>query len=144
MDVPNAARFFPNDSRDESPTVIFDTVDEDTNGNGVLDWGEDLDNDGILDIPNLYPIDGDPVDDLLPFYERSSKTLLLRPVVPLHEESTYAVVLTERLIGEDGEPIRSPWKFVNHLDQNIELEPLPEAFGCSRSDNRRHRFCLDL
>ena len=107
MDVPNAARFFPNDSRDESPTVIFDTIDEDTNGNGVLDWGEDLDNDGILDVPNLYPIDGDPVDDLLPFYERSSKTLLLRPVVPLHEESTYAVVLTERLIGEDGEPIRS-------------------------------------
>ena len=29
LDVPNSNRFFPNDSRSESPTVIFDTVDED-------------------------------------------------------------------------------------------------------------------
>ena len=28
--------------------VIFDTVDEDTNGNGVMDWGEDSDNDGYV------------------------------------------------------------------------------------------------
>ncbi|MEC7988182.1 MAG: hypothetical protein VX278_23650 [Myxococcota bacterium] len=129
MDVPNSARFFPNDSRDGSPTVIFDTVDEDTNGNGVLDWGEDTDNDGILDIPNLYPIDGDPVDDLLPFYERATNTLLIRPVDPLYEETTYAVVLTNRLVGEDGFPVRSPWKYIHHLDQTEELSPLPEALS---------------
>ena len=129
MDVPNSARFFPNDSRDQSPTVIFDTVDEDTNGNGILDWGEDTDNDGILDVPNLYPIDGDPVDDLLAFYERSTNTLLLRPVEPLYEESTYAVVLTERLIGEDGSPVQSPWEYVHHLDQSKELAPLTEALS---------------
>lgn len=129
MDVPNAARFFPNDSRDTSPTVIFDTIDEDINGNGVLDWGEDTDNDGILDVPNLYPIDGDPVDDLLSFYERSTNTLLLRPVEPLLEETTYAVVLTERLIGEDGQTVRSPWEYVHHLDQSKELAPLPDALS---------------
>jgi hypothetical protein len=137
LDVPRSDRFFPNDSRSESPTVIFDTVDEDLNGNGVLDWGEDSDNDGILDVPNLYPIDGDPVDDLLAWYERSSNTLIMRPVLPLYEETTYAVVLTERLKGENGEPVLSPWEFVHHLDQNQELQPLPEAMeqlGMSTDD----------
>ena len=102
MDVPRSDRFFPNDSRADSPTVVFDTVDEDVNGNGVLDWGEDTDNDGVLDIPNLYPLDGDPVDDLLPFYERNTNTLLIRPVDPLYEETTYAVVLTDRLTATKG------------------------------------------
>ena len=138
LDVPTADRFFPNDSRSESPTVIFDTVDEDVNGNGVLDWGEDSDNDGILDIPNYYPFDitpddleeGEHISDyLLTFYERNTNTLMIRPVMPLYEESTYAVVLTERLVGENGEPILSPWKFVNHLDQNQELASVPEAMS---------------
>ena len=127
LDVPRSDRFFPNDTRSDSKTVIFDTVDEDLNGNGVLDWGEDSDNDGILDVPNLYPIDGDPVDDILAWYERSSNTLIMRPVLPLYEETTYAVVMTERLIGENGSPIQSPWKYVHHLDQNEELAPLPTA-----------------
>ena len=129
MDVPRSDRFFPNDSRAQSPTVIFDTVDEDINGNGILDWGEDTDNDGVLDIPNLYPLDGDPVDDLLPFYERNTNTLLIRPVDPLYEETTYAVVLTDRLVGSNGQPIRSPWKYVHHLDQNTELAPITEALA---------------
>lgn len=138
LDVPDSNRFFPNDSRSESPTVIFDTVDEDLNGNGVLDWGEDSDNDGILDIPNYYPFDikpedleeGDHISNyLLTFYERNTNTLMIRPVMPLYEESTYAVVLTERLVGENGEPVLSPWKYVNHLDQNHELAPLPEAMS---------------
>ena len=130
LDVPRSDRYFPNDTRSESPTVIFDTVDEDLNGNGVLDWGEDSDNDGILDVPNLYPIDTEnPVDDLLTWYERSSNTLIMRPVQPLREESTYAVVLTNRLVGEDGEPIQSPWKYVHHLDQNEELTPLSAALS---------------
>ena len=129
MDVPRSDRFFPNDSRAQSPTVIFDTVDEDLNGNGVLDWGEDTDNDGILDVPNLYPIDGDPVDDLLSFYERSTNTLLFRPVEPLLEETTYAVVLTERLTDESGQPVRSPWEFVHHLDQSEDLSALPDALS---------------
>ena len=38
------------------------------------------------------------------------------------------MVLTSRLVGEDGEPIQSPWTFVNHLDQN-KLEPLTEALS---------------
>ena len=124
MDVPNPARYFDNDSRDTSPSLVFDTVDEDLNDNGVLDWGEDTDNDGVLDFPNVWPEGGDPREDLLTWYERQTDTLILRPVVPLREETTYAVVLTSRLIGTDGEPVRSPWKWVHHLRQTEALRPL--------------------
>jgi len=132
-DVPRTDRYFPNDSRSESPTLMFDTVEEDLNGNGVLDWGEDSDNDGVLDHPNVYPLDidmTDPIvvrDNLLNWYERETDTLILRPVMPLREGTTYAVVLTDRLVGEEGEAVRSPWEYVHHLRQTSALQPLTEA-----------------
>ncbi|MFT4621950.1 MAG: hypothetical protein ACI8PZ_000602 [Myxococcota bacterium] len=124
LDVPDSARYFPNDPRDTSPTLMFDTVNEDLNGNGQLDPGEDTDNDGYLDIANVHPVGGDPREDLLTFYERLTDTLIVRPVVPLREETTYAVVLTERLVGEDGEPVRSPWDLVHHTRQTEALQPV--------------------
>ena len=137
VDLPNMDRYFPvkwndvrmptNDTRFDSPTMVFDTVNEDVNGNGVLDWGEDTDNDGVLDEANIWPPGGDPRDDLLTFYELNSNTLIFRPVRPLREETTYAVVLTERLVDENGAPVRSPWEFVNHLRQTEALEPLRDA-----------------
>ncbi len=127
MDVPDPNRYFPNDSRAACPSLVFDTVDEDVNGNGVMDWGEDLDNDGVLDKPNVYPEGGDPRADLLTWYEKQTNTLILRPVVPLREETRYAVVLTNRLVGEDGQPVRSPWEYVNHLRQTDALQPLKDA-----------------
>lgn len=121
-------RYFPNDTRVASPSILFDTVNEDLNNNGLLDPGEDTDNDGVLDNrPNIFPFDGDPFEDLLSFYDRESDTLILRPVVPLREETTYAVVLTERLVGEDGTPVRSPWEYVNHTRQTRVLEPVIDA-----------------
>lgn len=125
-DCARTDRYFPNDSRAQSPSVMFDTVDEDTNGNGELDWGEDLDNDGVLDVPNVYPEGGDPRDDLLTFYDRETNMLIARPVVPLREETTYAVVLTNRLVGADGEPVRSPWEYVNHVRQTDALRPIEQ------------------
>ncbi len=137
IDLPNTDRYFPvklndvrmptNDTRADSPTMVFDTVSEDLNGNGVLDWGEDTDNDGVLDVANIWPPDGDPRDDLLTFYELNSDTLIFRPVRPLREETTYAVVLTERLTDVDGNPIRSPFDYVNHLRQTEALTPLNQA-----------------
>lgn len=126
MDVPNPARYFANDTRSDGPSLVFDTKDEDTNGNGALDWGEDTDNDGLLDVPNVYPLGGDPRADLLTWYEYSSNTLILRPVVPLREETTYAVVLTRRLVDADGEAVRSPFAYVHHTRQTAALEPLQE------------------
>ena len=94
MDAARGDRYFPNDTRATSPSLVFDTVDEDVNQNG-LSW-----------------------------YERTTHTLVLRPNVPLREETTYAIVLTERLVGEDGAPVRSPWEYVNHLSQTEALRPL--------------------
>lgn len=129
MDVPRTDRYFPNDSRRDSPSVVFDTVDEDLDGDGVMDWGEDTDNDGVLDRPNVWPEGGDPRDDLLTFYERQTDTLIVRPVRPLRERSTYAVVLTDRLVGADGQPVRSPWEYVHHLRQGGALAALPQAMA---------------
>jgi hypothetical protein len=129
MDAARSDRYFPNDTRSEHPSIIFDTVDEDMNGNGVLDWGEDTDNDGHLDKPNVYPEGGDPREDLLSWYERETNTLIVRPVRPLREETTYALVITERVVGENGEPARSPWDYVNHLRQTEALEPVPKALS---------------
>jgi len=113
----------------EGSSLLFDTFSEDLDGDGVLDFGEDTDGDGLLDVANVWPEGGHPFYDLATFYERASDTLILRPVVPLAEETTYAVVLTERLVGEDGEPVRSPWTWVNHTRQTPALEPLRKGLG---------------
>ena len=87
--------YFDNDR--EGDQLLFDDREEDLNRNGKLDLGEDLDMDGVLDHPNtLYP--GDSSFKALTFYERETNTLIMKPVLPLREKGTYAVVLTRRLI----------------------------------------------
>lgn len=127
QDAARTDRYFANDTRSEAPSLLFEGVDEDLNGNGVLDPGEDTDNDGRLDTPNVWPEGGDPRLDLLGWYELQSDTIVLRPVMPLAEESTYAVVLTDRLVGVDGEPVTSPWEWVNHTSQTERLRHLETA-----------------
>src|SRR5438477_3543833 len=63
-------------------------------------------------------------DDLMTFYERATRTLILRPVIPLRQQTRYAVLLTKRLKGTDGRAVRSPFPSVNHTLQNGELKPL--------------------
>jgi hypothetical protein len=65
-------------------------------------------------------------DDLLTFYERQTRTLVLRPVVPLKQEHRYAFVLTTRLHGttSGAPPISSPHAGINHGSQTAELQPL--------------------
>lgn len=120
-------QYFTNDYHSDVPSLLFDTHDEDLNGNGLLDPGEDVDGDHVLDKPNVYPEGGDVREDLLTWYERETDTLILRPALPLREETTYAVVLTERLVGEDGESARSPWEYVNHTRQTDDLMPALDA-----------------
>jgi hypothetical protein len=119
-------RYFPNDSRLGQPSLIWETVDEDLNDNGVIDPGEDTDGDGRLDFPNVWPTGGDPFTDLLTFYDLQVDKLFVRPVRPLREETTYAVVLTDRLVDEQGLPVRSPWEFVHHTRQTAALRPLED------------------
>ncbi len=156
-DLDETDRYFPNDPRLTSPALIYELGDEDLDGDGELDPGEDLDNDGVLDRPNVWPelpdeercsalsllYDFDESscperrEQLITWYERETDTFIFRPVVPLREETTYAVVLTERLVGEDGSPVRSPWEWVNHTRQTEALEPLIDIlpdYGLSLED----------
>ncbi len=136
-DVMDPNRYFPNDPRAGEPSLIFETADEDLNHNGSMDPGEDTDGDGVLDVPNVYPEGGDHFEDLLTFYEKETNSLIVRPVMPLREETTYAMVLTNRLVGEDGNPIQSPWAYVNHTRQTHALDPLRDIlpdYGMSTDD----------
>ncbi len=127
-------QYFDNDPRSGESNILFETVEEDRNGNGTLDPGEDTDFDGVLDHPNTIDgrTSGDPLDTLdrmAWFYERETRTLIVRPILPLEQRHCYAVVLTDRLVGEGGAPVRSPFDFVHHVRQTTELAPLPEHFA---------------
>ncbi len=113
--------YFENDRPGDN--LMFEDREEDLNGNGQLDPGEDLDMDGVLDHPNtVFPnASGFKV---MTFYERETNTLLMKPIVPLRENTTYAAVLTRRLVDEDGRPVRSPFDGVNHAGQTKALQPL--------------------
>ncbi|MCB9596346.1 MAG: hypothetical protein H6719_26725 [Sandaracinaceae bacterium] len=126
--------YYEADPRAGESNLIFETVEEDTNGNGILDPGEDSDFDGIIDHPNTIDgrLDGnafETIDDMMWFYERQSNTLVLRPILPLEESREYAVVLTSRLSGADGEPVRSPFDWVHHISQHEALANLPDVFS---------------
>ena len=120
-------RYYPNDSKLHVNNLLYDTVDEDLNNDGILQLTEDTDGDGVLDKPNVFPAGGDPTDQLLTFFEKETNTLVFRPVVPLEQETTYAVVLTKRLIGEGGNPVNSPFPYINHIRQNGSLKNLGEV-----------------
>ncbi len=100
--------YYPNDPRGGQGNLVFETVDEDTNHNGRLDPGEDSNFDGVLNRPAVFPAGASPTDHLTPFWEPDSRTLILRPLVPLDERTKYAVVVTDRLRGAHG-PVRSPF-----------------------------------
>lgn len=126
--------YWKNDPRADTLSLLFEETDEDANRNGRLDPGEDTDADGVLDAPNYLPGKkpaatdlGARADALMTFYERETNTLLLRPVTPLDERTTYAVVITRRLKDTAGEPVGSPYPFINHTSQTSALAALPEV-----------------
>ncbi len=160
---------FDDDARSASSTLVFETYDEDVDadghfdvfedgdqdgaldpgedqdGDGKLDASEDSDEDGVFDRPNTWgtalgdPARNDAYEDLVTFYELESETLIFRPVVPLLQRTTYAVVLLRDLVGVDGEPVRSPFPYVHHLQQRAALAPifsggLLERYGKQPSD----------
>ncbi|HUT99945.1 MAG TPA: hypothetical protein VM425_00745 [Myxococcota bacterium] len=130
LEMQDSDSYFRADPRAAAGNALFETTEEDLNDNGVLDPGEDSDDDGVLDHPNVWPPGSDPLDGLMTFYESETNTLILRPVVPLRERTTYAVVLTDRLIGRlAGEPVRSPFRYVHHLSQREALERLGRIFA---------------
>jgi hypothetical protein len=133
ISLANPSNYFQNDPRSLGDSLIFETYDEDVNKDGVYHLELDTDADGVLDHPTNLPVcpdaNGNPLPwayDLPTFYEPESNTLVIRPVLPLDERSTYAVILTRRLTGMNGEPVHSPFKWINHIQQTPDLQPLAE------------------
>ncbi len=143
-------KLFPFDPFGEALTLMFPDRSEDVDRDGVLDPGEDLNENGVLEVANfLDPYacadvapstpahDRCVADNLLSWYERSTNTLILRNVWPLEERCTYAVVLTKRLRGANGEPVESPFPAVQPVDQIEALAPvgsLLPRYGLSSDD----------
>ncbi|MCB9568978.1 MAG: hypothetical protein H6710_17475 [Myxococcales bacterium] len=116
---------------------------EDKNGNGYLDPPEDSDADGVLDKPNYLPGHSPAADDaagradaLMYFYERETNTLVVVPMTPLRERTTYAVIVTKRLKDAKGDPVGSPFDYAHHIAQTEALRPALEVLpeGLSASD----------
>lgn len=109
--------FFDYDDRAGESNLLFETVDE-------VALGQDTNHDGVLSVPNVLNPGDDPHKKIMTFYERATNTLIVRPLLPLDEASTYAVILTRRLRDESGNPVRSPFAFVNDVRQTPALRPL--------------------
>jgi len=132
--------FFPNDVRRLSSNLLFETYEEDRNCDGTLQPSEDTDQDGVLDHPNVAnpgqfnpacpEYKGTPFsekDDVVSYFEYETNTLIIRPIIPLEEKTPYAVVLTRRLTGLDGKPVRPPFPSVNHAYQTERLRALDDV-----------------
>ncbi len=116
---------------------------EDLDGDGKLDPPEDTDADGVLDSPNYLPGARPAWDDLagrtdalMTFYEKSTNTLIGRPLVPFDDRTTYAVIVTRRILDQAGKPIGSPYPYINHTGQTEDLKPLLDVLpkGISLED----------
>ncbi len=133
-DLFHLSRFDPHATANN---ILFEEWSEDLNGDGRLSPEEDRDGDGRLDRANLLREEACAglaegtversrcvADELMTFYDRSSNTLVLRPVWPLEQRCTYAAVLTNRLKGLGGEPARSPFAGRAAKSHEARLAPL--------------------
>lgn len=121
--------YFDDDPHAGNQTLTFEGVEEDLNGNGVLDEGEDTDMDGVLDHPNVLDAAHSGPWESIGFYERETRTLIARPLYPMREATTYAVVLTNRLTDASGHPVRSPFPNINHTAQTGQLAQLSKCLS---------------
>lgn len=134
MILKEPGRYWPNDPHVASDTLLFDPREE-AAGMTTYDPAYDTDFDGVIDHPNTLGPGGDHpgVDNLLTWYERETDSLIVRPLLPLAEKTEYAVVLTDRLHGSDGKPVRSPFPGVYHPQQRASIAKL--AAVLSRHDD---------
>src|SRR2546423_135426 len=105
-------RYFPNDPFAQHGTLLFPGCGDGAN---------------VLVPPG--PVCGDPdrrrqADQFLPFYDRSTRTLIARPVLPLAQEKRYAVILTDRVRDAQGRAVVPPGSGINHPAQAGELAPV--------------------
>ncbi|HEY8086292.1 MAG TPA: hypothetical protein VIF09_00555 [Polyangiaceae bacterium] len=143
----NLTAYYPNDPRASSENLVVETVEE---GAGLPQSAYtpslDTDFDGVLDHPSSLASQASApgaipgIDDIMSWYERETDTLLLRPLLPLEEKTEYAVVLTDRLHGPDGQPVRSPFPQIYHPAQRGSVQRLQSIL----SDATRSNYYGDL
>ncbi|MGM0574428.1 MAG: alpha/beta hydrolase family protein [Myxococcota bacterium] len=92
-------------------------------------WGQDPNADvtNLLFPPdNLADEDGDGDEEFVSHYEVATHTLILRPVIPLAQDATHAVLITRDVMGwapdqdpdfADPAPVRSPFAYKAHAAQ---------------------------
>ncbi|HSO35584.1 MAG TPA: hypothetical protein VLT33_23810 [Labilithrix sp.] len=132
LSIIDRSKYWANDPRAGEDTLMFETVEEGFGlPRGAYRADLDTDFDGVIDHPNVLRPDGRSarIEDVIPWYERESDTLIMRPVVPLEEKHEYAVVLTDRLKGRDGQPVRSPFESVHHAEQRAGAERVKAILG---------------
>lgn len=139
-------KYGPNDPHLKSHNLLFEENEEGT-GLSQADYRPslDLDFDGILDHPNVWPRSAAtdlaaPPDGLMSVYERETDTLIVRPLLALREKREYAVVLTSRLLGQDRRPVRSPFEGIYHPQQRRAAARIQQIF----SDPARASYYGDL
>ena len=133
LTVISNTEYYPNDPRLDAQNLVFETANEAVGAcaDGVYRPQCDTDFDGVLDRPDtLGPAKQyDGVDNLMTWYERQTDTLVLQPILPMQEKTEYAVVLTDRLTGPDGQPVRSPFPDINHPAQTASVARLQGILG---------------
>ena len=88
--------------------------------------------DQFADLPDLFFGDDNwNGDERVPNYEVETNTLLLRPHYPLRQMTTYAVVVTEAVKDEAGNPVRSPFPGVHHASDYQTLKPIADWINVS-------------
>ena len=140
--MPQPFLYGASDPHSRASNILLETREE---GAGLTqaDYRPELDTDfdGVIDHPNTYGQGIKPgYDDLLTWYERETDTLIMRPLIPMEEKTEYAVVLTDRLIGSDGRPVRSPFPFVHHPQQRDPVGRLRDIL----TDKSRANYYGDL
>jgi len=109
-------RYFPNDPFAQHGNLLFPGCG--AGANVLVPPGP------ACDDPDAAARSRHQADQLLPFYERSTRTLIARPVLPLAQQKRYAVILTDRLRDPQGRAVVPPGSGINHPAQSGELAPV--------------------
>ncbi len=112
--LPKTDNYFPNDPLSTQSNLLFATTG--AQPNFIHDVDPDWEKTHTA--PQMY-------DDLMTFWERATNTMLIRPVRPLDQQTTYAVILTDQIVGATGKAVDSPFPGINHAAQTAALRGLP-------------------
>ncbi len=86
-------------------------------------------------LPDLLFAEDNEQDGVrITYYERETNTLFIRPYFPLRPKTTYAVLLTRDLKGEQGKSIHSPFTSINAADQTSVINGVLNETGIAADE----------